>query len=397
MAATDPISNALFEFWGGAEATFGAGGASAPAADDAFIHESADVGPVSAARIIEVQDKTGERTFRPPVQGSYDPIPFTLAMPMRPAFATQTEPDEGFLYKAGGFTVASGVYSRTRVPATSAWLWAVSHDGKCGRSFAGCGVKKIKITGGDGLATIEFSGDAAKRSEVFEATLETAAVSGDLTLTLVAGSGWVVPTDGAPCYVTCDAGVTVHKVTAFNPTTNVATITPAVPVAGYAAAATVTPYRTATRTYAAQTEPMDPVAEQTHSFDLNNGSEEIYVTKFEIEIDTGVTLRKKEAHASFVRGLHGNRAAPATFRCDLVFLLGDAKIAGYLRDLTTKDLQIAVGPTTGRYIKIDANTVKLRKVDIPESAGDGAADGTIEGAIYALNAAAGSDLTISYL
>ena len=396
MAATDPISNALFEFWGGAEATFGAGGASAPAADDAFIHESADVGPVSAARIIEVQDKTGERTFRPPVQGSYDPIPFTLAMPMRPAFATQTEPDEGFLYKAGGFTAALGVYSRTRVPATSAWLWAVSHDGKCGRSFAGCAVKKIKIAGGDGLATIEFAGDAAKKSEVFEATLETAAIAGDAYLDLVAGSGWVVPTDGAPCYVQVGVSATVHKVTAFNPTTNRATITPVVPGGGYDDASTVAPSRP-TRTYAAQAEPMDPVAEQTHSFDLNNGSEEIYVTKFEFEIDTGVSLRKKEAHASFVRGLHGNRAAPATFKCDLVFLLGDAKIAGYLRDLTTKDMQIAVGPTGGRYVKIDANTVKLRKVDIPESAGDGAADGTIEGAIYALNAAAGSDLTISYL
>jgi hypothetical protein len=156
-------------------------------------------------------------------------------------------------------------------------------------------------------------------------------------------------------------------------------------------------HRSATRTYAAQAEPMAPVAEQTHSFDVNNGSEEIYVVDFSLEIDTGVKLRRKEAHASFVRGLHGNRAAPAQVKANLVFLLGDAKLSGYLEALTTKDLRIQIGPTSGRYIRIDANTIKLKKVDVPEGATDGAAEGTIEAAIYALNAAAGSDLTISYL
>lgn len=397
MAATDPISNALFEFWGGVEATFGAGGATSPAADDAFVHESADVGPVSAARIIEVMDKTGERTYRYPVQGAYEPVPFTIRTPLRPAYATQTEPDEGFLFKAGGFSPTLGVYSRQRVPATSAWMWAVSHDGKCARSFAGVAVEKIVIGGGDGIASVEFSGQAAAKSEIYEATLEVAATSGQTQLTLVAGSGWVVPAGGAPCYVTLDAGVTIHKVTAFDQATNIATITPAVPVAGYLDASTVTLYRSPTRTYAAQAEPMSPVAEQTHSFDLNSGSEEIYVVDFELTIDTGVKLRRKEAHASFVRGLHGNRAAPATVKANLVFLLGDAKVSGYLEALTTKDLQIKIGPTTGRYVKIDANTIKLKKVDVPESADDGAAEGTIEASIYALNAAAGSDLTISYL
>jgi hypothetical protein len=397
MAATDPISNALFEWWGGVESTFGAGGAASPAADDAFVHESADVGPVSAARIIEVMDKTGERTYRYPVQGAYEPVPFTFKTPLRPAFATQTEPDEGFFYKAAGFTVALGVYSRTRVPAVSGWAWGVSHDGKCGRSFAGMAVEKITINAGDGIASVDFAGQAAAKSEVYEATLEVAATSGQTQLTLVAGSGWVVPTGGAPCYVTCDAGVTVHKVTAFDQATSIATITPAVPVAGYADVSTVALHRSATRTYAAQAEPMAPVAEQTHSFDLNNGSEEIYVVDFSLEIDTGVKLRRKEAHSSFVRGLHGNRAAPAQVKANLVFLLGNAKLSGYLEALATKDLRIQIGPTSGRYIRIDANTIKLKKADVPEGGADGAAEGTIEASIYALNAAAGSDLTISYL
>lgn len=396
MAASDPISNALFEWFGGTETTFGAGGASTPAAEDAFIHDAADVGPVSAARVIEVVDKTGERTHRPPVQGAYDPVPFAFDMALRPAYAANTEPDYGFFFKAAGFTVASGVFSRTRVPATSGWAWGVSHDGKCGRSFAGMAVEKFTLKGGDGLAMINFAGNASAKSQVFEATLGAGATSGQTVLTLTEGCGWTVPENGAPCYITIN-GSDIHKVTKFVESTNTATITPAVPVAGYSNGATVSPYRPASKTYAGQAEPMDPVAEQTHSLDLNNGSEEIYVTTFDLEVDTGVRLRKREAHASFVRGLHGNRAAPPMVKANLVFLLGDAKLNAYLSELTTKDLVLSLGPTTGRYVKVDGNTFKLKKVDIPETAEDGAAEGTIEGAIYALNAAAGSDIVISFL
>lgn len=381
------INDALMQYWGGLEASFGAGPASDPAAGDAFDHEGAELGEFFSQRVIQVNDKTGQRTYRKPVQGAFDPVTPRFSLLARPSDAAATEPDYGHFFKAGGFDFLAGTYSRKRVPSSSAWVWGASADGMFGACFAGLVTQEIVFSGGEDLGRIQFGCVAAKGSVVYYATLASAAAAAATSITLPAGCGWQIA--GAPAWITINGSATVHKVTAFNPTTNVATIAPAVPVGGYPISAEVRPY-TPPRTVTAQA----PLAEQTHTLDLANGADAVICTRYEVTIATGMDLRPKESGQLYRTGLVAMRPANAArVVADVVFTLDKQRLHAYVRDLAEKQLKIGMGPSGSRRFEINAAQAIVEKLPPVEGA-DSPRLGTFEIGCYAVS---GDDISISYL
>ena len=386
------IENHLFQLWGGTESTFGAGPASNPAAADAVDHVAFDPGQTPGQSVVPNAEKNGTRSMGPPTQSFHDPRPFKLDLHARGSGTPTTAIDPAFLFKAGGFTEtvggASVDYARTLSPATSAWLWSVSSNGELGLSYAGAVVGQIDLTVED-IARLSFSGEAAKVSICDKTTIAADILLGASSFTLTANHGWVVPSSGAPVWVTI--GAETVKVISVSGVTATISGTFAGP---HTSGDAVSPFVPSSRTVSTQT----PISAVNCVLDLNAGSEEIAVLKWNASIKTGVRLLDKEVHATFRSGLIGERTPDdaARISADLYYTAqtGTSKLAAMFAAQTTKSVRASIGETSGNIIRINMTTAKVvSPLSIPES-DSGPRIGTVELAGYST---AGTDVAISTL
>lgn len=377
-----PVPSHLIVRFGGTEASFGAGPASTPAAGDAYRHEGGDF-PNQVAEVVEVGDKTGYRSQRVPVQGAKMPVPWKLSLLALPPGGAASAPDYGHLLEAGAFSQAGGVYSRALNQTTTAWDYAVARDGTWAQTAAGIITKQAKYSGGEGLAKAEFSGEAAKVSTINETTLGNAIAIGNGTVTLASGHGWVI--NGAPVYFKVDSESFIGVSIAGDVVTLSANAT-ANHNNGTAVTATV-PTHTPTDS--------DPVADANGTFDLNNGAEEIVTEKWSVTLDTGMEMGPKEYGQTYrTRAICTRKLQAVQCTADLLWLTTYAKLMGYARDLTSKDLLIRIGPAASRRIQIRFPTAKLRKPPATPEVATGSLRATLDLGGYATD---GNDVTVSYL
>lgn len=374
------IENHLFQLWGGTESTFGAGPASNPATADAFDHIAFDPGQTPGASVVPNAEKNGYRSMGFPVQSFHDPRPFKIDLHARGSGSATTAIDPAFLLKAGGFTETVGGssvdYARTLSPATSAWLWSVSSNGELGLSYAGAVVGEIGLQVED-LARLTFAGEAAKVSICDKTTIAAGISIGNASFTLAANHGWVVPSGGAPVWVTI--GSETVKVTAVSGDT--ATISGTF-ASTHTLGDAVSPFVPSTRTVSAAA----PVSAVNCVLDLNAGSEEIAVLKWNATIKTGVRLLDKEVHAAFRSGLIGERTPDdaARITADLYYTAqtGTSKLAAMFAAQTSKSVRATIGETSGNIIRLNMLTAKVvSPLSIPES-DSGPRIGTVELAGY---------------
>src|SRR5574343_583574 len=360
------VHNHLYQLWGGTEATFGAGPASTPATGDAFDHVSFDPGQTPGASLTPNAEKNGTRSMAAPVQGAHDPRAFRVECYAKGSGTATTAIDPAFLLKAGGFTETVGgadvSYARTLSPSTSA-----------------C-VGEIALTVED-LARISFSGEAAKVSICDETTIGANILAGATSFTLAANHGWVVPSSGAPVWVSI-GGETI-KVTSVSG--NTATISGTF-AGGHTSGDAVAPYVPA-RTVASTT----PVSAVNCILDVNAGSEGITVLKWSATIKTGVRLLDKEVHNAFRSGLVGERTPDDAVRAtaDLYFTTGpgSSKLAAMFAAQTTKSLRLQIGETSGNIVRVNATTAKvISPLSVPE-ADSGPRIATVEFGAYSTTGA----------
>lgn len=359
------VHNHLYQLWGGVESTFGAGPASTPATGDAFDHITFDPGPAPGASLVPNAEKNGTRSMAPPVQSHNDPRAFRVELYAKGSGTATTAIDPAFLLRAGGFTETVGgadvSYARTLAPATSAWLWSVSAGGEFAMSYAGAVVGEIGLTVED-LARMTFSGEAAKVSVCDETTIAANITAGNSSFTLAANHGWVVPTNGAPVWVTI--GAETVKVTAVSGVT--ATISGTF-ASNHTSGDAVAPH-VPSRTVASTT----PISAVNCLLDINAGSEELTVLRYSATIRTGVRLLDKEVHGAFRSGLVGERtpedAVRATADLYLTSGAGSSRVLAMFAAQTTKSLRLQCGETSGNIIRINATTAKIAAPpSVPES------------------------------
>lgn len=347
------IPGELFQWWGGTESTFRAGGASNPAAGDAFDHLSADAGPLPGRTIIANAEKTGYRSHKSGFQAWSDPRTFKFTTYLRGSGTNTTATDWNFFLKAAGFTETVGgssvSYARTLDPTASnisAWFWGATSGGEIGRSLSGAVITQVSITA-DNEGRVEFTGEAAASSVVYKTTLGANVTAGDATLTLASGHGWVVDSGSAPVYVKINAET--FKVTAVS--SNTATLS-GVAAGNHTSGDAVTAF-VPTRTVATT----EPISSVLFVFDLNAGAEDIQFEKLSAVVKSGGRLLDKEAGETFRTGYVFERPGPdaVRFTVDMHHTVGAssvAKLNGYFAAKTSKSLLATIGSVSGNKIEL---------------------------------------------
>lgn len=392
----DLILDHLQQLYVGTEATFLAGPATYPLPADALDHISIDTA-VPKKRVIPNADQTGNRGARAAIRGAYDPMSVRILAYLKGSGTATTAPDLAPLFKAAGFTETVGgsdvTYSRTLTPTTSAWVWAVTKDGSCGKMYAGMVEGEISIADmGVDAARIDFAGTAAASSVIYPAGLSGAVNTTATTLPLDPNHGWVI--GGAPAFITVTEGalVEVMKVTALSGDS--ATVVRNVDSGGadsFTAAATITAYVPPTRTVASTT----PIGETEGSFTISAANKEI--VKASLSIRTGLDLLDKEAFAETRQGMvpmrYGEEGARLT--CDVVYTNGSEGIS-YLHGAqvaaTSFALIATIGSTAGNRVVVTMPTAQVADINAPDGA-DGPRKGTV---IFNAYSTDGADLTIKF-
>lgn len=386
----EQIPGELMQWGGGTETTFGAGGASNPAAGDAFDHLSADVGALPMRVILQNDEKSGYRTKKAGFQGWFDPRQIKMSIYAKGSGVATTQVDYAFLFKAAGFTETVGgssvSYARSGDPTSSnisAWLWGVSSGGEIGKSISGAIMTQIALTA-ENESKIEFTGEAAKSSVIYKTTLGSTISISDPTITLSAGHGWVV--EGAPVYFQIDSEIFKGASISGNVVTLSGTAS-----AGHTAGVNVTAYGPSRTVSAA-----DPLSSVLFSFDLNAGSEDIQYEKIKVDIKTGMKLLDKEAGEAYRTGYIGENpgADAARYTVDMHYTVGAssvAKLAAYAAGNTSKSALCTLGTATGNIITIASTDARIPEPPNAPEPDSGPVKATF---IFQGHSASGADIAI---
>ena len=286
-----------------------------------------------------------------------------------PSGTAGTAPDCGALLEAlfGGHTntpATSDVYTLARDISKSFSFHRIYGDAIAESLIGGVVNKGVFRFKGEEECEIELSGPAADWVRTSQTTLTSSAASG--ATTIVVDDDYSLAVNSVIKIGTEDNSGAGFKVTAWNETTNTATIEAALG-SDVSAAAEVVPF------FPTPTTTGDPLGCITGSLTLD--SDTYYVTEFEITLDNVAKLRNDEFGQETARGYSGSGFRQVTFSGTMYLesesVGGSNKnvwIPGKSESFANVAIVIQAGDTAGDIMKIEMPTAEFDIVplNVPE-------------------------------